>query len=106
MVTRELKRPVSLFVLCVFLWGSISQVCYADQPSIEEILKKVAETYQSLQTYQFVAERIVKVTNVISTGRYGGSLSDSRVQTPTINSAITLTVGNRGEFRLEVKEEA
>jgi outer membrane lipoprotein-sorting protein len=106
--TREPTRPIPLllFLACVFFWGSIPQVGYAEQPTVEEILKKVAEKYQSLQTYQFVAERVIKVTSVSSSGRYGGSLAHSDSPKPTVTSEIMLAVGNRGKFHLEVKEEA
>ncbi len=57
-------RKVALRIGLLFFCGSLRLLCWAEQPSVDEILKRVSETYQNLQSYQFVAEEITEIESV------------------------------------------
>jgi outer membrane lipoprotein-sorting protein len=82
-----LRRKLLLRVFSVFLCLCLHPFCWAQQPSVAEILKRVSETYRGLRSYQFVAE--------------GVSEFDSHRSI----SQIALSVANPGKIRLEVKDE-
>ncbi len=54
------KQP--LRILLSFLCCSFCLPCYAQQPSADEILRKVGETYRGLQSYQFIAHEVVEIS--------------------------------------------
>ena len=99
MVTR-----VQLRIIVLFLAGALPIGCHADQPSIAEILKKVSDTYQNLQSYEFVAERITETAAVGSIEpAQGGRVQSNFHKSST--SEIVLAIVNPKEFRPDVKEE-
>ena len=62
--------------------------CRAQQPSADEILRRVSETYRGLQSYQFVAEEVVEILP--------GHAS---------KSDISLSYSAPGKIRLEVRDD-
>ena len=83
-----LSWKLALRILPLFLCGSLRLVCWAQQPSVDEILKKVSETYRGLQSYQFVAEKVSELASG-----------------PSFSSEISVSVSNPGRIRLEVTDE-
>ena len=53
-------RKQALRILLLFLCASCL-VCWAQQPSANEILRRVSETYRGLESYQFVAEEVIEI---------------------------------------------
>jgi outer membrane lipoprotein-sorting protein len=102
--TPMLNRKVALRITLLILSGVLPLLSYADQPSVDEILKKVSETYQNLQSYQFVARKTTEVSSVGSIEPAGGGRVQSNFHKST-SSDIILAGVNPGKFRLEVMDE-
>jgi len=96
---RRTLRGV-LLLLC----GAFPLVSYAQQPTVDGILKKVGETYQNLHSYQIAAEKITEAASVGAIHPEGGGRVESNFH-QSKNTQIMLAVVDPGEFRLDVKEE-
>jgi outer membrane lipoprotein-sorting protein len=90
---------IAFLLLC----ATFPCVCYAQQPAVDGILKKVGETYQNLHSYQITAEKITEAASVAIHPEGGGRVESNFHQSK--NTQITLAVVDPGEFRLDVKEE-
>jgi len=96
---RAIPRIVFLLLCSTLPW-----VCYAQQPTVDGILKKVGETYQNLHSYQIAAEKITEAASVGAIHPEGGGRVESNFH-QSRNTQIMLAVVDPGEFRLDVAEE-
>ncbi len=82
-----LRRRQTPRVLLLFFCAPLA-FCWAQQPTAAEILKRVAETYKNLQSYQFIAEEVTEILP--------GHAS---------KTDISLSYSAPGKIRLEVMDE-
>ena len=94
------RHGVAFLLLC----STLALLSYAQQPTVDGILKKVSETYQNLQSYQITAEKITEAASVGSIHPEGGGRVESNFHQAT-NNQIVLAVVDPEKFRLDVKEE-
>jgi len=102
-VDRGLPKQASLLPCLVFLWVLFSQCSYAGQLSLDEILKKVSETYQNLESYHFVAEQKTELAAAGSIESAGGTAYSNFHK--SMDSEIGLAAVKPGKVRLMVKDE-
>ena len=95
------KLRIGFLLLCS---SALPLLSYAQQPTVDDILKKVSETYQNLQSYQIAAEKITEAASVGSIHPEGGGRVESNFHQST-NAQIVLAVIDPEKFRLDVKEE-
>jgi outer membrane lipoprotein-sorting protein len=98
------SMKTALGMAFLFLCAAVPLPCYSQQPALDEILKKVSETYQNLQSYQFVAEKITEIASVGSAESPGGGRAWSNFH-KSDTSEIMLAALSPGKFRLDVKDE-
>jgi outer membrane lipoprotein-sorting protein len=96
-------RPTLRGVLLLFC-GAFPLISYAQQPTVDGILKRVGATYQNLHSYQITAEKITEAATVGAIHPEGGGRVTSNFH-ESKNTQIVLAVADPGEFRLDVKEE-
>jgi len=64
----------------------------------------VSETYQNLQSYEIVAQKIAEAADVGAIHPQGGGRIESNFHRST-NTEIVLAVVDPGKFRLDLKEK-
>ena len=99
-------------VFTVFVLGLFADGAQSGQLSVEQILRKVAETYQNLHSYQFVAQ---SETVLFESHKYdvGGTAEDQSTpmsvyaggSAESVTSHIEFAAVDPGKVRLSVKEE-
>jgi len=102
--TRGLAKSLATKALIVFVMVLAIQCTGAAQLSIDQLLKKVSETYQSAQNYQISAEKDVEVGAVGEAHSLDGSRSYANFHQSSkfdINFAATA----QSRRRLTVKDE-
>jgi len=107
---RGLWRPPRVLGRLIFLSVLFSQCSYGGQLSVDEILKKVSDTYQNLQSYRFVAEQHTQFVAVGSIE--GGIAAENAMPGSTISpdfhkemvSQIELAEIRPRKLRLMVKD--
>ena len=77
---------------------------YAQQPALEDVLKRVGETYQKLQTYQFFAQKTTELAAVGTAESPTGGRAWSNFH-KSETSEIGLAATSPGKFRLDVTDE-
>jgi len=107
---RGLWRPTRVLGRLIFLSVLFSQCSYGGQLSVDEILKKVSDTYQNLQSYRFVVEQRAQFVAVGSID--SGTAAENSMPGGTISpdfhketvSQIELAEVRPGKIRLLVKD--
>src|SRR4029450_8355408 len=91
-------------IVFLSLCCALAPQSYAQQPALEDVLKRVGETYQKLQTYQFVAQKTTELASVGTAESPTGGRAWSNFH-KSETSEIGLAAISPGKFRLDVTDE-
>jgi outer membrane lipoprotein-sorting protein len=94
----------AIWIVFLSLCCALAPRSYAQQPALEDVLKRVSETYQKLQTYQFVAQKTTELAAVGTAESPTGGRAWSNFH-KSETSEIGLAATSPGKFRLDVTDE-
>src|SRR5262249_46297582 len=97
-----MKNPmrIAFFSLCC----SLALQSSAQQPAVDHVLERVGETYQKMQTYQFVAQTTTELASVGTAESPTGGRAWSNFH-KSQTSEVKLAVTSPAKFRLDVTDE-